>query len=638
MKKTLLALFALSFALVCAATPWADYVQMTVHERLAAVPAPHPRLLADADAFARVRASTNELVRLGRERVIFVADQLRRAPLPRRVLEGKRLLTVSQRALERITALAMAYRLTDDARYATRAIAEAETVCAFRDWNPAHFLDTAEMTLAVAIAYDWLYDALTPAQRTVLKTGLVANGLRDAKTGDPKTGGWVNAANNWGQVCHGGLAAGAIAVMDEEPALAEKILVRAITALPRPMQAFAPAGGFAEGPAQYWSYAMTFNVVAIDAVERVFGTDFGLCDLPGFKASADYLDSLTGPTGLLFNYADAGISPRQDRLARRGVEACSWWLARRFNRPDTLTRFALPLYRAQCADRAPLNLTPRRAFQRLFPLALLWMDAEAALAAQGPATPLCRVIPGVVPVSVQRTGWDANAWFVGLKGGTAQVPHGHLDIGSFVLDAKGARWACDIGSEDYFRMEFSERKGNIWDLTQGSLRWKIFRLGPESHNILQINAAYPYVAGRATVVAFTNEPLSKVTYDLTPVYPGATRVTRTGTLVPGGGYILEDHLEGLHNRDVVRWQMLTPARVKTIERNVLTLAQKAMDGEPVELTLTAADRHAQWVAEDVSAVPGPDESPNPGLTRVFFTQLAPTNGIIDVAVHFSDEH
>src|SRR5690606_18840922 len=73
---------------------------------------------------------------------------------------GRRLLSVSREALLRITRLSMLYRLTDDARYRDRARDEMLAVCAFDDWNPSHYLDTAEMAMAVAIGYDWLYDGL----------------------------------------------------------------------------------------------------------------------------------------------------------------------------------------------------------------------------------------------------------------------------------------------------------------------------------------------------------------------------------------------------------------------------------------------------------------------------------------------
>ena len=610
-------------------TGWAGYVQLEVREALRKSK-PHPRLLATIDDFARLRASTNELVRLGRERLLFDAGEMRSFPLPTRRLEGRRLLTVSQRALSRILTLSLAYRLTDNERFARRAIAEAEAVCAFRDWNPEHFLDTAEMTLAVAFAYDWLYDELTVEQRATLRKGLLKNGLREPN-GTPKTGGWVNADNNWGQVCQAGLTAGAIVLMDEEPALAEKILVRAATALPRAMQAFAPAGGFPEGPAAYWPYAMSFNVIALEALTKALGTDFGLSNLSGFRESADYLDSLTGPSGRLFNYADASVLPDQKKLSLRTPEMASFWLARRFDRADTLVRWELPLYRAYCKDRTPPHPTPRRVLNRLLPLTLLWLE-PAAKASPAAQLPLCRLIPGRVPVAVQRSGWEKTDWFVGLKGGSPSSPHGHMDGGSFVLDAKGVRWASDLGSEDYHRMEAAER--NLWDLSQNSDRWKIFRLGAASHNIFRLNGGQQYVGGSALFVAFTNAPVTKAVLDVKGLYPGVAEATRTGTLVPGGGYFLQDRLVGVPRGTVLRWQMVTPARVKSNEKNELVLAQRGPDGEDVELKLTVSDRWARWTADALEGAAGPDESPNPGFTVLSFQLLAPESGTLDYSVRF----
>ena len=615
---------------VPAAGGWPGYVRFEVQEAIKN-PRPHPRLLATAADFERLRTSTNELVRLGGERLLFEADQMRTFPLPTRKLEGRRMLTVSQRALSRILTLSFAYRLTGSSRYAARALAEAETVCGFKDWNPSHFLDTAEMTLAVAIAYDWLQDEMTAGQRTKLREGLVKLGLSEPN-GAVKTGGWATADNTWGQVCQAGLSAGAIALMDEEPALAEEILVRAATALPRPMKAFAPAGGFPEGPAAYWPYAMEFNVVALAAFAQAVGTDFGLGELPGLRASADYLDSVTGPTGILFNYADAGTLPDQTKVALRAPSAASCWLARRFNRADTLARFELPLYRAYCADRTPLNPTPRRAARRLLPLALLWLDPAAA-STPGAETPLCRLIPGRVPIAVQRTGWARDDWFVGLKGGSPSSPHGHMDGGSFVLDAKGVRWASDLGSDDSDRLEQAER--NLWSTAQNSDRWKIFRLGAGSHNVVRINKGLQYAGGSALFVAFTNGPVSKAVLDLKSLYPGVAAATRTSTLIPGGGLILQDRFAGMAKGSVLRWQMVTPARVKSNEKNVLVLVQRGPGGEDVELELKVSDRFARWTDEPLDSAPNPEEAPNPGYTLVSFTLLAPESGTLDYSVLFS---
>jgi hypothetical protein len=45
---------------------------------------------------------------------------------------------------------------------------------------------------------------------------------------------------------------------------------------------------------------------------------------------------------------------------------------------------------------------------------------------------------------VLRSGWDdPRATFVGIKAGRADDSHAHMDIGSFMLESDGARWAVD---------------------------------------------------------------------------------------------------------------------------------------------------------------------------------------------------
>ena len=63
---------------------------------------------------------------------------------------------VSRRVVDRVTTLALMYRITVREPYLRRALAELHAAAAFRDWNPPVFTDTAEMTHAFAIGYDWL--------------------------------------------------------------------------------------------------------------------------------------------------------------------------------------------------------------------------------------------------------------------------------------------------------------------------------------------------------------------------------------------------------------------------------------------------------------------------------------------------
>ena len=40
-----------------------------------------------------------------------------------------------------------------------------------------------------------------------------------------------------------------------------------------------------------------------------------------------------------------------------------------------------------------------------------------------------------------------------MKMGSPSVNHGHMDVGSFLLEADGVLWGMDMGGEEYNRLE-----------------------------------------------------------------------------------------------------------------------------------------------------------------------------------------
>jgi len=110
--------------------------------------------------------------------------------------DGLRLLSTSRRVLHRIQTLGLLYRLDGDRRYAERSWQELDAAASFPDWNPRHFLDTAEMTHAFAIGYNWLCDAWSDEQRARLRTTIIEKGLKLAVfcyRGTAKYGQWLKA-------------------------------------------------------------------------------------------------------------------------------------------------------------------------------------------------------------------------------------------------------------------------------------------------------------------------------------------------------------------------------------------------------------------------------------------------------------
>lgn len=577
--------------------------------------AEHPRVLADGTTFAAVkqRLVADAALRNLAEALLRQADALIEAPPVRYEKEGRRLLGKSRQALKRTLLLAFAYRLTDEPRYRDRARLEMMTVCGFPDWNPSHFLDVGEMTLALAIGYDWLWDALDDECRQTVRDAIVKKGVCLPET--TRHNGWVRASNNWGQVCHAGLVAGALAVMEDEPDLAARTVHRALQNVPRSMAAFAPNGSYPEGPG-YWSYGTSFNVVLIAALESALGTDFGLSLAPGFSQTGEYLPLVTGPSGRTFNYADGGDG--------RSLEPALFWLARRFGRPDWLTQ-----ERGLLAE-APGRLSPRDAAgggNRLLPLLLLWADGSPA---ETPVRmPLHWSSGGHVPITLHRSSWtDPMAVFVGLKAGSPRAPHGQMDTGSFVLDADGVRWALDLGAEGYHGIE--SRGMGLWSSEQGSDRWKIFRQSNLGHNTLVIDGRLQQVAGEGRVVRFSDTagfPHSVV--DLSSVYAGqATGVWRGVALLPSGRVLIRDRLEGLAPGSVVRWGMITPG-TPALGGGAETVLSQGRARLRVEARLPDGTR---WQTYETARPPKEWDSPNLGTVMLGFETAAPASGVLDLAV------
>jgi hypothetical protein len=359
-------------------------------------------------------------------------------------------------------------------------------------------------------------------------------------------------------------------------------------------------------------------VLAIALLEGAFKTDFGLASLPGFKETADYLNLVTGPSGMTFNYADGHME--------RGTDFATWWLAGRFNRPDILGYFEKDALASYCMDRTPLD--PDRRGNRLFAFTLFWLQpVPAGLAVK---SPLNWFSENSVPITIHRTSWDnKKALFVGMKAGSPSGPHGHMDAGSFVLDAEGVRWAYDLGAENYHRIE--SRGMNLWSPAQDSDRWRVFRLSSLSHNTLVIDGQLQLAKGKTLVTEFREGPEPSTTIDLSPVYTNASSVTRTGKLISTGEFRIDDRLTGLKPGAIVRWGMVTKAKPDTGGAGSLLLREA---GKQLRLA-SLHDAATVWKTYQTARTPNEWDSENHGTVMVGFEAAAPASGELSFSVLFT---
>ena len=551
----------------------------------------HPRLLAGQAEFARLRSavSENETLKTWYGKVRQSGEKLlSQAASKYEIPDGLRLLATSRQVRDRVTTLSLLYRLTDDRRYADRAWKELSAAAAFPDWNPRHFLDTAEMTAAFAIGYDWLNDFWTPEQRTVLREAIVAKGLNAALAIYRKGGWWTVAHHNWNQVCNGGIGLGALVLGDEEPSLCGEILHDAIQSLPLAMTEFGPDGAWGEGPG-YWSYATQYNVLFLAALDSALGTDFGLSKIPGFSLTGGFPINFTGPLGKTFNYADVG------KDGKFGGAVQLFWLASKFKEPSYA---ALQMGYANASPDA---------------MDLLWGAEWAQKRPQMGVYPLNRYFRGP-EVATLRSAWnDPNALFVGFKAGDNKTNHSHLDLGSFVLDALGCRWAVDLGSDNYNMPGYF-----------GKQRWDYYRLRAEAHNTLLINpGAGPDQNPKAvcSIVRFQEQPAFAIA-DLDEAYkPQATRVER-GIRMTGANEVLVQDEVATPAPAEVWWFFHTPAEVEIAKDGGSAILKQGAKRLRVSMAANAPARFEVRAPEPLPSSPHP-------------AKQGDNKGVRVLALHFS---
>lgn len=524
-----------------------------------------------------------------------------RAPVER-VKIGRRLLSVSRLALERIMLLGFAYRTSGDTSFLRRAELELEAAAGFENWNPSHFLDVAEMTTALAIGYDWLYEDLSPDTRQRVREAIIEKGL---KPGLAVKKGWYRHDNNWNQVCIGGLCLGALAIADEEPELAAEFLQRARKNYRHGLEVYGPDGIYPEGPS-YWSYGTMYSVMMIASLQSALNDDWGMTDQAGFMTSASVYVQTCSPTGHMYNFSDGSPAAR--------FRPTLFWFARELQQPGILYQQQMLLESKDVLE------------SRIAPLTALWWPDTGFR--KTPQLDLCWSGTGINPLAIFRESWsDQDAMYLALKGGSASVNHAHMDAGSFILEADGVRWGIDIKQQSYNTLE--SQGVSLWGRSQDAQRWTIFRYSSYAHNIVTIDGQQQRVSGDAKITQFSGaEEQAYAVVDLSSTFAGqAQSVQRGFQWMPEQRQVLiQDELHGLKPGSRVRWAMVTRAKVELEGSRALLL----QDGKRLYASVSGGLKFAVIDA----APPAGDKfsAPNPDTRILIVHALADQQGRVVLAV------
>ena len=506
----------------------------------------HPRLLFTGAETSEVKRLM-ETDPLAGELASYLkqqADSIAEAPqLPNKLDKYGALLWTSRAYVYRLGTLSLAYRLYADRKYLDAANETLVWVCSFPDWHPAHYLDTAEMTAAVAIAYDWLFAELPHATKQLVRASIYKNAiyrvLREYEKGGP--GSWAKRETNWNVVCNTGMVLGVLAVAEDYPQEAETILENAAKYMPNCLKLFAPDGVCYEGPA-YWGYTNRYLSMYLKAVMDNGGDKGKIAELPGISRTALYQIRTLTPSGHPFYFGNAGIGHESF-----GGPAYFFY-SKLFGQPEVA---------AWNRNEVAKALHGARMFDQLFFLSLPWFDAASSKGAS--AVPALEVyhnkINDIVVFNGDRS--KKGAVYLAAKGGLPNQAHQQMDCGTFIIESDGVLWTEDLGADDYDLPGF-------WDGKPGGQRWKYFRNNNFSHNVINIDHGLQYAAGHAFVCEEhpeAKQPSAKL--DLCEVYKEkAKSAYRKFTLLDDRTMEVTDEVELLDANSKVSWVAGTKAQVE----------------------------------------------------------------------------
>ena len=333
------------------------------------------------------------------------------------------------------------------------------------------------------------------------------------------------------------------------------------------------------------------------------GSDQGLGEFVGFDETADFSIHMQGTSLLNFNWADdrVGSHPSDTDVA--------FYLATHYNRPEAayLQREKLKAINGSVND--VIDYTPIGKVSDLEKLPLVMAYDRR----------------GVVVV---RGLWDSReAAFLGFKGGNVSYHHSHMDLGSFVLEMNGVRFAIDLGSDSYALPEYF-----------GSKRFTYYRLRNVGHNTLTFDDDNQgrTSAAEVTEVKGTEKEGSAIVH-LTEAY-APSKVKQVNRIFAwafnNGG---SDHMQitdeieyGDSSAQDVTWSMHTKATVRVSSLDFILTEQDKM--LTVGFDHSASDCPGAKLAT-ISLHLDPPQYPTTGISKL--TISAPAKTCRKIVVNFS---
>ncbi|MBQ8526627.1 MAG: discoidin domain-containing protein [Clostridia bacterium] len=583
----------------------------------------HPRVMADADDFARIREQykTDEYMKLVVDSIISQADgYCNQEPIFYKYDDALRTLVTANRLRDRMFAVGLAYQITGDKKYADCAWANLNALNDFPDMNAGHPIDTGSYGTGVAIGYDWCYDAFTPEQReniemnakrlhlTVIHDGFYGRSpVRGGNDGNINVVGyynkWISNYNAW---TNSGSILMSIAFMDTYPEICSDLLAHCIRSMEYTFKNLYPDGAWVEST-NYWTIVAHAMAQIFPALQTIYGTDFNLSRFPGTE--------VTGITNMAlrsmfstYNYHDAGPEEAYANFPMA-------FMGKYFNHPELLAARRGTLTKAYDS---------RMKAQSAHTYDALFYDPDV-MPEQIEAMPKMTVAKGLELFAVHKDYTDYDGLVFAAHGGPVEFYHSHYDVGDFVLDMNGQRWAYSLPAEDYNSSLSGSEK---------------YRMRTEGHNTVSINNGQPLnQQGKAYAPIIASEEGSGgayAVYDMSDVYADVSDYKRGFYIDDNFSTVtVRDEIELSKNNSEIYWFMHTQANAEIIDDHTAILSA---NGKSLAVNFETSAKDFKLEIMDAVPLPtspeGKGQNPNSGICKVAIRIVS--SGKVDLTVRMSE--
>lgn len=353
----------------------------------------------------------------------------------------------------RLPVTALAYLGTGDKRYLDSTREWLDALCGYGEWAGNTDLAAGHICFGMAVAYDWLYDELTPEERTKIEDALFRHGRILYVWSEANQGRWWSSAwwQNHSWINHTGMAAAGGALLSRHPQEALRWIERARGCFQYTYDYFAHDGSNYEGVG-YARYGTEWMVLYAELMKGLTGED--LYQMPYLKNVARFLLYTLLPDGVsVVNFADAPTGNRDPRsfvwrLASEYKDGYAQWLGNRLlAAPEgTVTSaFEVLWYDPSVKPLAPDSL-PTAAFFSDLGLAVFrdnWKDSGSVVSVK------CGPPAGFLALNGVNT----------LSVAAATLGHAHPDANSFSWWAQGGWRIGDPAGFTRYKVTHNE---NVW--------------------------------------------------------------------------------------------------------------------------------------------------------------------------------